>query len=77
MDKTNVDFLELRRKIEDETGFVCYEGNAGQQSCFFGISTNADLFKEMVAGKIPTATILYLLDTGDSAMYYAPTNTWY
>lgn len=74
---TNEEFYELRKTVESVTGFVCYEGNAGQQYCFYGISENVEAFKTMVAGKIPTATILYLLDTGDSYMYYLPTNTWY
>lgn len=70
---------KLKKKIEEETGFKCYETPAmvNPQYTFYGISANLSAFKALVSRKVPTATILYCLDTAESALYYAPTDTWY
>lgn len=70
---------KLKKQIEDQTGFKCYEtpGMVNPQYTFYGISANLVAFKTLVAGKVPTATIAYCMDISESEMYYAPTNTWY
>lgn len=70
---------ELLMEIEKETGFVSYENAsmAKPQYAFYGTSDKFNDFKTMIAGKVGTGTIAYLIDTGESHMYSAYKDTWY
>ena len=73
----NKDLLDFKKEIEEETGFVCYEVQPGDQTTFFGISDEFDDFKELVEDKFNTGTIAFLMDTSKRYMYSRYTNTWY
>lgn len=72
-----IKFNELQAAVEDATGFKCYEGQPGEQSCWFGLSNSFDNFKSMVANKIQTGTIAYLMDTKVKYIYSNQSKSWY
>lgn len=71
------DLIKFKKDLEEETGFVCYEVQPGDQTTFFGTSSKFDDFKELIADKFNTGTIAYLMDTSKKYMYSRYTNTWY
>lgn len=71
------EFLQLKKEIEAETGFTCYEVQPGDQTTFFGTSDKYEALQEMIAGKFNTGTIVYLMDTGKRYMYSRYKDTWY
>lgn len=70
---------ELLLQIEEETGFTAFENeNQGKiQFTFYGTSDKYSDFKALMADHAPNASIVYLMDTGESHMYSAFKNTWY
>lgn len=64
-------------KVEAETGFHAFENDRNSQMVFYGTSDKFDDFKMLVANKIPTGTMVILIDTGASGFYSAYTNQWY
>lgn len=63
-------------KTEVKTGFKCYEDSTNNQLMFYGISTKFTDFKNYITSthrKLPTGTIIFLMDAGESYMYYAGT----
>lgn len=76
MINSEVEFNELKVEVSKETGFVCYDP-VGSQQTWFGPSANIDAFKKKVLGKVPTGTVLYLVDTKKSYMYLETDNSWY
>lgn len=73
----NKDMLDFKKELEEETGFVCYEVQPGDQTTFFGTSAKFDDFKTAIADKFNTGTIAYLMDTSKKYMYSRYTSTWY
>lgn len=73
----NSELRELKNQIEEETGFVCYEVQPGDQTTFFGTSDMFNDLKTLVANKFNTGTIAYLMDNGGKYMYSKFKNTWY
>ena len=73
----NSEMLELKKQIEEETGFVCYEVQPGDQVTWFGTSDQLSAFKTLVANKLNTGTIVFCMDTGDKAMYSRFKDMWY
>lgn len=71
------DLIKFKKELEEETGFVCYEVQPGDQTTFFGTSSKFDDFKDAVSDKFNTGTIAYLMDTSKKHMYSGYTNTWY
>ena len=73
----NSELRELKNQIEEQTGFVCYEVQPGDQTTFFGTSDMFNDFKTLVANKFNTGTIAYLMDNGAKYMYSKFKDTWY
>lgn len=73
----NSELRELKDQIEEETGFVSYEVQPGDQTTFFGTSDMFDDFKTAVSNLFNTGTIAYLMDNGAKYMYSKYKNTWY
>ena len=73
----NEDLFNFKKRVEEETGFVCYEVTPGDQAVWYGISDNLDAFKELVANIFPTGMIVFCMDTGKRFMYYRKTNDWF
>ncbi len=73
----NSEMLELKKQIEEETGFVCYEVQPGDQTTFFGTSDMFNDFKTIVGNLFNTGTIAFLMDNGAKYMYSKYKNTWY
>ncbi len=73
----NSEMLEFKKQLEEDTGFVCYEVQPGDQTTFFGTSDTFDDFKTAVGDLFNTGTIAFCMDTGDRYMYHKMTNTWY
>ncbi len=71
------DFDKLKNEVEKATGFACYETSPGSQLTFFGTSDKLSEFKELVSNKLPTGTIVYTMDDGESTMYSQFKNAWY
>lgn len=73
-----VDFEQLKTRVEDETGFKCYEQQPGMQQVWYGTSHMFETFANMLNDAvIPTGTIAYLMDTGVSKKWSMFTKTWY
>ncbi len=72
-----IEFNVLQSNVEDETGFKCYEGTPGTQSCWYGTSPFFNDFKSMVANKLATGTIAYLMDTKVKMIYDKFSNAWF
>lgn len=72
-----IDFITLQTQVETETGFKCYEGQPGDQQVWFGTSDKFDAFKALVAKKIPTGSVAYLVDNQTKKFYSKFKNTWY
>lgn len=75
MDYYNYDLLKVN--AEEETGFKCYESQPGDQQTWFGTSDKFADFKTIVGSLLPTGTVVYLIDTGDTYMYSRFKNAWY
>ena len=73
----NDDLLKLKKQIEDETGFVCYEVQPGDQTTFFGCSDGFSAFKELIGTKFNTGTIAFTMDDACKYMYHKKKNQWY
>lgn len=73
----NSELRELKNQIEEETGFVCYEVQPGDQTTFFGTSDMFNDLKTLVANKFNTGTIAFCMDNGAKYMYSKFKNTWY
>ena len=73
----NSELRALKNQIEEETGFICYEVQPGDQTTFFGTSDKLNDFKEAVGNKFNTGSIAYCMDTGDKYMYSKYKDTWY
>ena len=73
----NSEMLAFKKELEEETGFVCYEVQPGDQVTFFGTSDKFDAFKTAVGDLLDTGTIAYLMDNCDSYMYSKYKDTWY
>lgn len=73
----NEDLLNFKKQVEDATGFICYEVTPGDQSVWYGLSSDYYNFKEMLGDKFPTGTIAYCIDTGARNMYHRKSDTWF
>ena len=73
----NEDMFNFKQQVEEETGFACYEVTPGDQSVWYGLSSDFDDFKTMLENLFPTGTIAYLMDTGKRYMYHRKANTWF
>ena len=73
----NSEMLEFKKQLEEDTGFVCYEVQPGDQTTFFGTSDKFDDFKTAVGDLFNTGTICFLMDTGKRYMYSKYSNVWY
>lgn len=73
----NSELRELKNQIEEETGFVCYEVQPGDQTTFFGTSDMFNDLKILVSNKFNTGTIAFCMDNGAKYMYSKFKNTWY
>lgn len=73
----NNELRQLKNQIEEETGFVCYEVQPGDQTTFFGTSDKWAEFKTLISNKFNTGTIGFCMDTGDRYMYSKYKNVWY
>ena len=73
----NNELLQLKKQIETETGFTCYEVQPGDQTTFFGTSDMFQDFKTLVADKFNTGTIAFCMDTHDKYMYSKYKDQWY
>ena len=71
------EFDALMAQVAEETGFVCYETQAGSQITFFGTSDKLAAFKTLVGDVLPTGTIAYTMDNGESCMYSHYKEAWY
>lgn len=69
----------LRKQIEEETGFACYENPSmsGAQFIFYGTSDKFDDFKTLAGNHFSTGTVASLMDNGKMYMYSAYKNQWY
>lgn len=73
----NMSLYELKKQIETDTGFKCYEGMYGEQMVWYGLSANYTAFKNMIGDYAQTGTIVYIIDTNENHTYSKFTNTWY
>lgn len=71
------DMLDFKKQLEEDTGFVCYEVQPGDQTTFFGTSDMFNDFKTAVGNLFNTGTIAYLMDNGAKYMYSKYKDTWY
>ena len=71
------DFDALVEEVAKQTGFVCYETQPGSQLTFFGTSDKFNEFKTLVSNILPTGTIAYTMDDGESYMYSRYKDEWY
>lgn len=71
-----LDFIKLKDKIENETGFVCYD-NPNEQMVFFGTSKMLSKFKELAEPFIPTGTMTYCIDTKEQQIWSAFEKAWF
>lgn len=71
------EMLKLKKRIEAETGFVCYEVQPGDQTIFYGTSDKLQEFKTLVADKFDTGTIVFTMDDCIKQMYSKYKNLWY
>lgn len=69
--------IDMRIKIEKETGFLCYEKQSTSQKVFFGTSDKLAEFKALAEPVVPTGTIAYCMDTGTQQMWSAFKKLWY
>lgn len=72
-----LDMQEFKKQLEEDTGFVCYEAQPGDQTTFFGTSDMFDDFKTAVGSLFDTGTIAYCMDDGTKHMYSKYKDTWY
>lgn len=70
------EFIELKDKIEKETGFTCYD-NPNSQIVFFGTSRMLPKFKQIAEPAIPTGTMVYCIDTKDQQIWSAFEKAWF
>lgn len=75
--KELIHFEELKAKIENETGFYCFEDSLNAQPVFYGLSADFSSFKDLVKDHIKTGTMVILVDTGDSHLWSAKTKAFY
>ena len=73
----NKDMLDFKKELEEETGFVCYEVQPGDQTTFFGTADKFEDFKEAIGQIFNTGTIAFLMDTGKRYMYSKYKDNWY
>lgn len=73
----NKDMLDFKKELEEETGFVCYEVQPGDQTIFYGTSDKLQAFKTLVADKFNTGTIVFTMDDCVKQMYSKYKNLWY
>ena len=71
------EFNELRKKIEKETGFSCYEPTRAEQIVFYGVTENFENFSDMVKDYIPSGTVAYLMDTKTNKMWDDFSQKWW
>lgn len=71
------EFNDIKKTIEEDTGFVCYEAMPGDQIAWYGTSDYFDDFKTAIGANCPTGSIAYTMDDGKKYMYSALKNTWY
>ena len=71
------DFDALLDEVAQTTGFVCYETQPGNQLVFYGTSDKLSEFKTKVGNVLPTGTIAYTIDDGETTMYSRFKEAWY
>ena len=71
------DFDALMEEIARATGFVCYETQPGNQLVFYGTSDKLAEFKTMVGNVLPTGSVAYTIDDGETAIYSRYKEAWY
>ena len=71
------EFDALMERVEQQTGFVSYETQAGNQLIFYGTSDKLSEFKQMVGNILPTGTAAYTMDDGETVMYSRYKEEWY
>lgn len=70
------EFIELKARIEKETGFTCYD-NPNAQMVFFGTSKMLSKFKELAEPYISTGTMAYCIDTKEQQIWSAFEKAWF
>ena len=71
---SKVYFDEWKVRCEATTGFKCYEDSTNNQLMFWGLDKNFEAFKNYITSsdiKLPTGTIVFCMDKGDTYYYYA------
>lgn len=71
------DFDALLEQVKQQTGFASYETQPGNQLVFYGTSDMLDTFKELVGNRLPTGTVAYTMDDGESTLYSQFKEAWY
>lgn len=78
------DFAKLRKKIEEETGFVTFEPQFGsfapqtsEQMVWYGTSDKLADFKTLIADNVQTGTVAYCIDTKSYEMYSTFKKAWF
>ena len=73
----NSEMREFKKQLEEDTGFVCYEVQPGDQTVFYGTSDKLVDFREAVGDRFNTGTIVYCVDTGTTKIYSKYKDQWY
>jgi len=73
----NSEMREFKKQLEEDTGFVCYEVQPGDQTVFYGTSDKLADFIEAVGDRFNTGTIVYCVDTGATKIYSKYKDQWY
>ena len=71
------ELLQFKKQIEEDTGFVCYEVQPGDQTVFYGTSDKVEALKTLLADKFNTGTIIFTMDDCVKQMYSKYKNAWY
>lgn len=71
------DFDVFMEEVKEQTGFACYETQPGNQLVFYGTSDKLAAFKELVGNRLPTGTVAYTMDDGESTLYSQFKEEWY
>lgn len=70
---------DILKKIEEETGFYAFESSSGTrgQYVFYGTSDMYEQFKNIIGDVLPTGSIAYLIDIGESHIWSKFKKAWY
>ena len=74
---TIFEFNELRKKVEEETGFATPESTEIAPQTWYGTSDKLADFKALVEDYIPTGTIAYCIDSKTYEIWSAYKQLWY